>query len=45
VVQPINGPAVRLDRMSEAFTEHGKLVDSGTYTGLTSDQAIEKNGG
>src|ERR1700684_1373065 len=42
VVQPINGPAVRLDRMSEAFTEHGKLVDSGTYTGLTSDQAIEK---
>jgi leucyl-tRNA synthetase len=42
VVQPINGPAVRLDRMSEAFTEHGKVVDSGTYTGLTSDQAIEK---
>src|ERR1700689_4733744 len=42
VVQPLNGPAVRLDRMSEAFTEQGKVVDSGTYTGLTSDQAIEK---
>ena len=42
VVQPINGPPVRLDRMSEAYTEHGKLVDSGPYTGLTSDQAIVK---
>ena len=42
VVQPINGAPLRLDRMSEAFTEYGKLVDSGAYTGLTSDEAIKK---
>src|SRR6202041_1508170 len=28
--------------MSEAYTEHGKLVDSGVYSGLSSDAAIEK---
>ena len=28
--------------MSEAFTEYGRLVDSGPYTGLTSEQALEK---
>ena len=28
--------------MSEAFTDHGRLVESGPYTGLTSDEAIEK---
>ncbi len=42
VVQPLDGPPLRIDRMSEAFTEHGKLVDSGPYTGLTTDAAIEK---
>ncbi|MGB8540995.1 MAG: leucine--tRNA ligase [Candidatus Acidiferrales bacterium] len=42
VVQPPSGALLRLDRMSEAYTEHGKLVDSGAYTGLTSDEAIKK---
>jgi len=42
VIQPVNGPPVRLDRMSEASTEHGKLVDSGPYSGLACDQAIVK---
>jgi leucyl-tRNA synthetase len=42
VVQPKDGPPVRLDRMNEPFTEYGKLVDSGPYTGLTSEQAQEK---
>jgi len=42
VVQPKDGPPLRLDRMNEPFTEYGKLVDSGPYTGLTSEQAQEK---
>ncbi|MGH9715681.1 MAG: leucine--tRNA ligase [Candidatus Acidiferrales bacterium] len=42
VVQPVSGEALRADRMREAFTEYGRLVDSGPYVGLTSEQAIEK---
>jgi leucyl-tRNA synthetase len=42
VVQPKDGPPLRLDRMNEPFTEYGKLVYSGPYTGLTSEQAQEK---
>ena len=42
VVQPLNGVPLRLDRMTEAYTEYGRLVDSGPYTGLTSEQAMEK---
>ncbi|MGA8220564.1 MAG: leucine--tRNA ligase, partial [Candidatus Acidiferrales bacterium] len=42
VVQPLDGPPLRADRMSEPFTEYGRLVDSGPYTGLTSEQALEK---
>jgi len=42
VVHPKDGPPLRLDRMNEPFTEYGKLVDSGPYTGLTSEQAQEK---
>ncbi len=42
VVQPLTGAPVRADRISEASTEHGRLVDSGAYTGLTSQQAIDK---
>jgi len=42
VIQPIAGPPLRPDRMNEASTEYGRLVDSGPYTGLTSEQAIEK---
>ncbi|MFZ3216767.1 MAG: leucine--tRNA ligase [Candidatus Acidiferrales bacterium] len=42
VVQPVAGVALRTDRMSEAFTEYGRLVDSGPYDGLTTEQAIAK---
>jgi leucyl-tRNA synthetase len=42
VVQPLNGVPLRLDRMSEAYTEYGRVVDSGPYTGLTTEQAQEK---
>ncbi len=42
VVQPLNAPPLRADRMSEAYTEYGRLVDSGGFTGLTSEQAQAK---
>ncbi len=42
VVQPSSAPALRPDRMSEAYTEYGRLEASGPYSGLTSEQAIEK---
>jgi leucyl-tRNA synthetase len=42
VIQPLQGPALRPDRLSEAFTEYGRLVDSGPYSGSTSEQAQEK---
>jgi leucyl-tRNA synthetase len=42
VVQPASSEPLRADRMNEAYTDYGRLVESGTYTGLTSEQAIEK---
>jgi leucyl-tRNA synthetase len=42
VVQPAQGAALRPEHMSEASTEYGRLVESGPYTGLTSEQAIER---
>ena len=42
VIQPVQGVPLRPDRMSEAYTEYGRLVDSGPYSGLTTEQAIEK---
>jgi leucyl-tRNA synthetase len=42
VIQPLEGSPLRLDRMNEAYTEYGRLVDSGPYTGLTSEEALEK---
>ncbi|HKV46710.1 MAG TPA: leucine--tRNA ligase [Candidatus Acidoferrales bacterium] len=42
VIQPLHAAPLRADRMSEAFTEYGKLVDSGPYSGLSSEQAREK---
>jgi leucyl-tRNA synthetase len=41
VVQP-EGRALRADRMHEAYTEYGRLVDSGPYSGLTSQEAIAR---
>ena len=42
VVQPLQGKALDAGRMNEAYTEHGRVVNSGAYTGLTSDEAMEK---
>ncbi|HEY6467161.1 MAG TPA: leucine--tRNA ligase [Candidatus Acidoferrales bacterium] len=42
VIQPQHGAPLRADRMNEAFTEYGKLADSGSCSGLTSEQAREK---
>jgi len=42
VIQTTQGAPLRLDRMSEAYTEYGRLVDSGPYTELTSEQALPK---
>ena len=42
VVQPADGAPLRADRMNEASTVHGRLVESGPYTGLTFEQAMEK---
>jgi leucyl-tRNA synthetase len=45
VVQPPNGNPLRAERMNGAAAVYGRLVDSGPYTGLTSEQAIEKMAG
>ena len=42
VIQPETGEPLSVERMTEAFVEFGRLVDSGPYTGLTSEQAQEK---
>ena len=42
VIQPLKDAPLRADRMSEAYVEYGRLVDSGPYTGLTSEEAREK---
>jgi leucyl-tRNA synthetase len=42
VIQPQQGPPLRVDRLTEAFTEYGRLFHSDRYTGLTSEQALEK---
>jgi leucyl-tRNA synthetase len=45
VIQPLHGAPIRADRMNEASTEYGKLVDSGPYNGLTSEQARQRMAG
>ena len=42
VVQPTAGAALVADEMDEAFEEYGRLVGSGPYSGLSSQQAQEK---
>jgi len=42
VIQPVKGTPLRQDRMTEASTEYGRLVESGAYSGLTSAEAQEK---
>ena len=45
VIQPVKGTPLRQDRMTEASTEYGRLVESGPYSGLTSAEAQEKMAG
>ncbi|HTZ75323.1 MAG TPA: leucine--tRNA ligase [Candidatus Aquilonibacter sp.] len=45
VIQPVHAAPIRADRLSEAFTDYGKLVDSGPYNGLTSEQARQRMAG
>ena len=42
VVQPVEGKPLTPETLKAAFVDYGKLVNSGPYTGLTSEQAIEK---
>jgi leucyl-tRNA synthetase len=43
VIQPArSGKPIRADQLKEAFTEYGRLANSGPYDGLSSEQAIEK---
>jgi leucyl-tRNA synthetase len=42
VIQPVEGASLRAEKMQEAFTDYGRLVNSGAYSGLTSAAAIEK---
>jgi leucyl-tRNA synthetase len=42
VIQPLEGAPLQADQMKDAFTDFGRLANSGPYTGLTSEAAIEK---
>jgi leucyl-tRNA synthetase len=42
VIQPLEGAPLQADQMKEAFTDYGRLVNSGAYSDLTSEAAIEK---
>ena len=42
VIEPLDGAALRPDDMKEAFVEYGRLLNSGPYSGLISEAAIEK---
>ncbi len=42
VVQPSGGPPIAVETMAEAFTGYGVSVNSGAYSGLTSEEAIRR---
>jgi leucyl-tRNA synthetase len=42
VVQPAEGTQLTPRSLAAAFTDYGKLVNSGPYSGLNSEQAIQK---
>jgi len=42
VIQPLEGPPLLNGDLESAYTEHGRLVDSGPYSGLTTEQAQVK---
>jgi len=45
VVQPVEGTQLTSETLNAAFVEYGKLENSGPYTGLASEKAIEKMAG
>jgi len=42
VVQPNDGAALSNDTLKEALTEYGKSVNSGPYSGLTTEEALAR---
>jgi leucyl-tRNA synthetase len=42
VVQPRDGDALSNEKLNEAFTEYGKSVNSGPYSGLTTEEALAR---
>jgi leucyl-tRNA synthetase len=42
VIQPATGDQMRTDHVKGAYAEYGRLVDSGEYTGLATEQALAK---
>jgi leucyl-tRNA synthetase len=42
VVQPGDGESLSNDPLKEAFTEYGKSVNSGPYSGLTTEEALDR---
>jgi leucyl-tRNA synthetase len=42
VVQPSNGEVLSNDTLKHAFTEYGKSVNSGPYSGLTTEEALAR---
>jgi leucyl-tRNA synthetase len=42
VIQPATGEPMRTDHVKGAYAEYGRLVDSGEYTGLTTEEALAK---
>jgi leucyl-tRNA synthetase len=42
VIQPLAGKPLNSVTLKEAFTGHGRLVDSGPYTGMPSEQGSQK---
>jgi len=42
VIQPVAGKPLTPATLEQVFTDYGRLVDSGPYSGLTSEQAIER---
>ena len=42
VVQPNDGAALTSDNLKEAFTEYGKSVNSGPYSGLPTEEVLDR---
>jgi leucyl-tRNA synthetase len=42
VIQPAQGELLTPEKLTQAFTEYGKVVNSGAYTGLSSEEALVK---